>query len=121
MVRSLNGCYIYNMTNESIKMQRINVAPEFGHVAFGRYRTDGAYSAERFREDFLVPGLNASDVLIVDFNGVSDAVGSSFLNESFAGLIVKEHFKRSELLKKIEIKADNDYLVKEILGYIEGA
>lgn len=121
MEHSLNGSCIYNMTNESIKMQEVMVATEFAYVPFGRYRTDGDFSAQRFREDFLVPRLEQSDVLVVDFNGVSEAVGSSFLNESFAGLVAVENYNKDELLKKLEIRSDNDDLIKEILEYIREA
>lgn len=55
-----------------------------------RYRRDGPYSAEQFREEHLEPRLREAiengETLAVVLDGVS-GYGSSFLEETFGGLV----------------------------------
>lgn len=99
----------------------IDVARDFSPHPFGRYTTDGKYSAERFRKEMLLPAIAKYDEVDVIFDGVSDAVGSSFYNESFAGLITKEKLTKNEVKLKIHIISGREDLKEEILSYIENA
>ncbi len=99
-------------------MRTIDVAQEFSKAPFGRYKSDGDFSAERFREEVLKPALTEDDVVEVDFTKVSLGVGSSFLEEAFGGL-VRAGLAKKFLLSHIKIKAKMDFyedLVKEFIN-----
>lgn len=70
-------------------MIRINVAKDFSKTPFGRYRTDGDFSAEKFRDELLVPLIqkNPGKDIEIDFTDVAFGMGSSFLEEIFGGLV----------------------------------
>ena len=80
----------------------IDIAREFTKFPFGRYRDDGDKSAEVFREDILIPALNDYDRVTVDLGG-TNYYGSSFLEETFGGL-VRQGFTKDELKQKLRIK-----------------
>lgn len=72
-------------------MININIASSFSKTPFGRYQTDSPYSAERFRDEILLPTFreNPNEIIVIDFTGVSLGLGSSFLEEAFGGLVRK--------------------------------
>jgi len=103
----------------------ISIANDFSDVPAGRYLSDGDYSGEKFREDFLLPALrnaNESNLVIVDINGV-EGYGSSFLEEAFGGLVRKGGFSEKGLKGKLKIIANEEYSIyKEIIeNYIKEA
>lgn len=71
-------------------MTTVNVAADFSPYLGGRYRADGPWSGEQFRDDVLLPKLEAAmqsnEILVVDLDGVA-GVPSSFLEEAFGGLL----------------------------------
>ena len=83
-------------------MRHIKIATEYSDTPYGRYVTDGDYSGERFREEFLKPAL-ASEEVTVDIDDV-EGYGSSFLDEAFGGLVRKKYFTSQDLQKKLTIK-----------------
>lgn len=101
----------------------INVATDFYKRPAGRYRKDGSYSGEVFRDDFLKPklgNLSENEKLIIDFSEVSMSA-SSFLEEAFGGL-VRDGFSSEELEQKIEIVANNKPIIPEkVWEYIKSA
>lgn len=68
---------------------RLNIAEEFSFAPGPRYKKDGSYSAERFRDGILTKKYLAafgSDVtLVIDLDRVY-GFASSFLEEAFGGL-----------------------------------
>jgi hypothetical protein len=76
-------------------MKTIRVA-EYARSPGGRFRSDGPFSGEWFREEVVRPALadaiRAGDRLEVELDGTS-GYGSSFLEECFGGLIRKGAFK----------------------------
>lgn len=75
------------------------VANEFYRRPLGRYRTQGTYTGEAFREDILLPKLKAlspNEKFTIDFTGVT-MNGSSFLEEAFGGLVRKHGYSAKEL------------------------
>lgn len=72
-------------------MIKINIAQQFSKTPFGRYATDSPFSAEKFRDEILIPAFkdHPNEVIVVDFTGVSLGLGSSFLEEAFGGLVRK--------------------------------
>jgi hypothetical protein len=99
----------------------INIAKDFARYPFGRYRTDGPYSGQRFREDFLAPALRRDTAEITVVLDGAIGMGSSFLEEAFGGLI-RDGFDRSEVQRRIRIISSRDgTLSVEIAGYITDA
>jgi hypothetical protein len=94
----------------------ISVANDFSRFPGGRYRTDGPYSAEAFRDDLLVPALQQGGEVRVVLKG---AVGypATFLEEAFGGL-VRVHGLDCANLKLI---SHNPFLQAQIVGYITDA
>lgn len=71
-------------------MIELRVADDFSPFLGGRYRDDGPWSGEAFRDDFLKPkvldAIRGSSTVHVVFDGVA-GMPSSFLEEAFGGLL----------------------------------
>lgn len=92
------------MINGGNNMKTIDVAKQFSPTPFGRYASDGNFSAEKFRDEILKPQLlNCNDDITVDFSKVALGVGSSFLEEVFGGL-VRQGIDKRKLLTHIIVK-----------------
>lgn len=99
---------------------RINVARDFSKVPFGRYQQSGEFNGERFRREHLMPALLQFDVVVVELDGVL-GYGSSFLDESFGGLVRTEGIQRAEIVRRLQVETEfEDYRI-EILSHIERA
>lgn len=102
-------------------MSKIDISKDFSEYPAGRYRVDGDYSGEVFREDLLVPNLLTSDVVEIVFDG-SMGYGSSFLEEAFGGLVRLGKFTKEILHQKLSLKYKEDpYLIEEVWHYIDSA
>ena len=64
----------------------ISVSRDFSPYPAGRYRKDGPFSGEAFREDVLVPTLQKAGSVVVNIDGVA-GLPSSFWEEVFGGLV----------------------------------
>jgi len=96
---------------------KINLGKQFGRYPAGRYLADGPFNGQKFREEFLIPALKGPDDEIeID---LSDARGlkSSFLEESFGGL-VRAGYEADELIRRFKFISRDPSLVEEILEYI---
>ncbi len=80
----------------------IDVAKDFGRFPAGRFRTDGRYSGQRFREEFLVPALKKQGTVTVEMDGAA-GYGPSFIEEAFGGLVRKEGFDKDILSCRLRI------------------
>lgn len=101
----------------------INVGEEFYPRPAGRFYTDGSHSGQRFREEKLVPAikqLGPDEKLIIDFSTVTMA-GSSFLEESFGGLVRKRKISKERLLETLEIITKRKIIKERIYEYINDA
>ena len=98
----------------------INVASDFTRYPAGRYRDDGRFSGERFREDFLIPALLKGEGLRVILDGTM-GFGSSFLEEAFGGLARDSRFPREVLLGALKLESRDESLIDEIWSYIDEA
>lgn len=96
---------------------RIEVAREFSELPFGRYPRHGPNNGERFREDFLVPGLRNFDEVVVNLTGTR-GLAPSFLEESFGGL-VRVGFTEPELRAHLTIENSDTSYVLDSWSYIE--
>lgn len=106
------GCYNGVLTS-------IKVAQDFSKYPGGRLKTDGPASGERFRDDFLLPALKASDMVVVYLDGVA-GYPHSFLEEAFGGL-VRVHGLTRDKLEELYLDTDKEYLKNTIKQFIEDA
>lgn len=101
----------------------IKIAEDFTKFPAGRFATDGNFSGERFRDEFLMPALQMYDKVIVHLDGVR-GYGSSFLEEGFGGLVRNKLISKKELHEKMEIRYDDQSFssyATEIWEYIDDA
>ncbi|MFN4277750.1 MAG: STAS-like domain-containing protein [Ferrovibrio sp.] len=104
-------------------MTTIAIAKDFSDVPAGRYKKDGAFSGEQFRDDLLRPRLQSSETVEVILDDV-EGYGSSFLEEAFGGLVRVAGFTPDELHKKLKLVARTApyrVYVTEIWDYIDSA
>ena len=97
----------------------ISVGKDFSIYPGGRTPDDGPDSGEDFREKFLVPVLKSHQCLTIALDDTR-GYGSSFLEESFGGLI-RQGFTRQDIDKYIKLVSDNPSLLAEINHYIDAA
>lgn len=99
----------------------IDVGTKFSHSPIGRYYSDGNDSGARFRDEVLKPALLKSDETItLDFSNVSIGVGSSFLEESFGGL-VREGFDAEELKRRVIIVGGMAAYPSQVVRFLDRA
>lgn len=99
-------------------MTVITIKDQFSRYPAGRYREDGPYNGQRFRDDFLIPALKEnSDEIIIKLDGVR-GYNSSFLDEAFGGLI-RKGYSAEELLNRLNFESQDQSLIDEIKGYIK--
>ncbi len=95
----------------------IDVTADFTSRPFGRYREDGDRSAQVFREDKLIPAMEAHEHVVVDLSGYN-YYGSSFLEEAFGGL-VRAGYSPEDLKDKLKVEHRQlPSIVEEVLAYI---
>lgn len=99
----------------------INIAKDYTTTPGGRYKKEGKYSGEDFRETVLLPkyieAIKNKDKLIVELDGCY-GFAPSFLDEAFGGLSRKLNNKH--ILDNIEIVCnDEPELIEKIAGYIK--
>jgi hypothetical protein len=107
------------MTNKKI----IDVGADFSEKPFGRYPSDGKWNGERFRKEKLQKALEEEpSELEIHLDNIKRGweYGSSFLEESFGGL-VREGIDKVRLLKIITIVTVDEYYAHEIKTYIKNA
>lgn len=101
----------------------ICVSKDFTKTPGARYKTEGPFSGEEFREKYLVPAYEKAEqeneTIIVDLDG-GYGYPTSFLEEAFGGLA--RIYSPKDVLKRIEIiSEDEPALVDEIKAYIADA
>lgn len=89
-----------------MKEKKITIGRDFTKTPIGRYREDGPFSGQVFREDILIPALKENDSVIIDLSGV-EGYGSSFLEEVFGGLIRSEGGANAGLRDKLRIESSD--------------
>lgn len=99
------------------RVKQISVARDFSPYPAGRTAKDNEFNGTSFREMHLVPALKSSDHVIVSFDDVY-ALGSSFLEESFGGLVRLDGFDGDDLMNRLEIvTGDPDLKDYTVLSY----
>lgn len=99
---------------------KIDIAEQFSDMPYGRYEIDGPDNGERFRKDFLVPALKGNNTVLIFMDGAM-GYGSSFLDESFGGLVRNEGFDKATLKKKLKLNCSLNYIIESVWQYIEEA
>lgn len=103
-------------------MSKILISKQFSKTPFGRYTTDGPNSAERFRKECLVPAFKSGlGPVEVDFNGIALAIGSSFLEEAFGGLVRKEGIPKDTVKKYLVVKSEMPFYKQQIARFVDKA
>lgn len=101
----------------------INICEDFNNLVGTRYRSQGNFSGEQFRDEILEPKyLNvreSNEKLIINLDG-GYGYTTSFLEEAFGGLARK--YSSKEVLNVLSfISNDEPSLVGEIKEYIINA
>jgi hypothetical protein len=98
----------------------ISIARDFSRYPAGRFTDDGPYPGEACRTKLLVPALRKYDSVVVNLDGTL-GYGSSFLEETFGGLVRVEGFNKVDLRSKLKFVASDASIVDEIWSYVDGA
>lgn len=107
--------------NQTSKATIIRIATDFSAVPAGRFYTDGPNSGQRFRDELLIPKLEEFQKILIDLDE-AEGYGSSFLEESFGGLIREAGYEKGELLDRFSFKSEEDpSLISEIRSYLNDA
>ncbi|MEL7707445.1 STAS-like domain-containing protein [Citromicrobium bathyomarinum] len=105
------------MSDNGVKL--IDVGRDFTRFPAGRYSTDGKFSGQKFRDQFLIPALENYSTVRVELDSTM-GYGSSFLEEAFGGL-VRAGLNADDLLSKLELISRDSSLIDEINEYIATA
>lgn len=103
----------------------LNVGNDFSKTPGPREIWEGDFSGELFRNTCLGPAMkNAIEndtILYVDLDGTA-GYGTSFLEESFGGLIRHNNYTCNQLVEHLQFKSDEEpYLIEDILEYLRDA
>ena len=98
----------------------IRIATDFTETPGARYRNEGDFSGEEFRESILEPKFleakNKGEQLTIDLDG-GYGYPTSFLEEAFGGL-ARKHGVASVLETLVFVSRDEPSLIDEIQEYI---
>ncbi|MBO5701005.1 MAG: STAS-like domain-containing protein [Clostridia bacterium] len=101
----------------------INISKDFTDTPGARYKSEGEYSGELFRETILIPkyveAIASKSQLKVELDG-GYGYATSFLEESFGGLA--REYDIQEVLRTLVFESnDEPGLINEITEYIKMA
>lgn len=102
---------------------KINICKDFCETPGARYRSEGKFSGEEFRDDKLEPqyllAKDQNEKLIIELDG-GYGYPTSFLEEAFGGL-ARKYSSKSVLDVLSFVSNDEPSLVDEIVNYISNA
>lgn len=103
----------------------IKLARDYSKTPSLRYEKEGDYSGELFRKTILANAMKESiakkEVLEVNLDGTA-GYGTSFLEESFGGLIREDNIEYTDIKKYLTIiSEEEDYLIDDINNYLADA
>ncbi len=111
MIQLKQGDYAASMLD-----LRVDIGRDFSLTPGGRYRQNGDFSGEEFREDILAPKLQMAIAqglkVRVAIDTVSRSYQASFLDEAFAGLIRDAHFSKDQVRRFLIIEASDSRFEK---------
>lgn len=96
----------------------IDVAVDFSSTPGGRYKAEGEFSGEEFREKFLEPPIREGKNLAIDLDG-PEGFTSSFLEEAFGGLV---RIFGKAVVSRFRFVADaKPHRARKAAGYVQRA
>ena len=103
----------------------INISKEFSPTPGPRYIHEGKFSGESFRKDILYPkvfeALEKNISFEVNLDGTA-GYGTSFLEESFGGLIRVHKLPYDRIMKLMKlISNEEEYLIEDVNDYLNDA
>ena len=106
----------------------ISVVKEYTDKPGARYESQGSNSGQKFRDTILyskfLEAIEKNEQLIVNLDG-GYGYGSSFLEETFGGLVRRLKKENNDNYKKVSeiiiISNDNKTWIEKIKGYIKEA
>lgn len=106
-------------------MKTLNIAKEFSTTPGARYENEGAFPGKEFREQYLAPrikdAIENAEQLEINLDGTA-GLGTSFLEESFGGLIREDRIPYQILLKTLKfVSLENPDYIEEINQYMKEA
>lgn len=111
----------------SIVMQsiKINISKDFSATPGPRYIKEGNFSGELFRKEILFDRVSEALEKDISFEINLDGTagyGTSFLEESFGGLIRIHKLSYEKIIEKMTlISEEEEYLIDDIKGYLYDA
>lgn len=100
---------------EALAVITVNLASAVSPHLGGRFRHQGEYSGEAFRDDVLIPLLSFADLISIDLDGI-EGPSPGFFEEAFGGLV---RAIGTEALFRVELRADvNTHLVAQVEQYL---
>jgi hypothetical protein len=88
----------------------IAVASQFSRTPGGRYYSDGPDTGEKFREEFLIPALQAHQSILIELDGTR-GYPSSFLEEAFGGTVRRLRMSADEFFRRVKFKSAGDFQI----------
>lgn len=106
-------------------MITISIAKDFSRIPGARFPKEGDHSGQEFRRNVLLPKLREAitnnEQLQVILDGTA-GLGTSFLEESFGGLIREDDVQYEVLQKTLVLVSEEDEeYIDEINQYIKDA
>ncbi len=103
----------------------INIAKDFSPTPGPRYTHEGKHSGEDFRKTVLFPrvksALDSNSAIEVQLDGTA-GYGTSFLEESFGGLIRIHGLPYNRIKELLTlVSKEEDYLIDDINEYLNDA
>ena len=101
------------------------ISKQFSKTPGSRVRSEGKFSGQELRENYLLPfvisALSENVSFTIDLDGAA-GYGTSFLEEAFGGLVRINKIPLKDLLKYMTIKSDEMPMFKELVdSYIKRA
>lgn len=97
----------------------IDIGKDFSPTPGTRYRADGPWSGEQFREEVLEPAFERASQVIVHLDSIK-GYSASFFEEAFGGIVRKYGY--AAVRKKIAFVAiRRRYLIPRVLSWMEEA
>ncbi|WP_165742809.1 DUF4325 domain-containing protein [Pseudoalteromonas sp. Z9A6] len=101
------------------------LSKDFSKIPFGRSKIDGKDNGTKFREKFLKNWVDecvkSDEQLTIELNDLDIPMTSSFMEESFGGLVRFGHANKEKLLAILNFKSDDESYTYEIIDYISKA
>jgi hypothetical protein len=101
------------------------LSKDFSKSPFGRSKVDSKNNGTRFRENYLKNWvsdcLDKNEKLIIELNDLDIPMTSSFMEESFGGLVRFGYIEKEKLLELLDFDSDDQSYEYEIRDYISEA